>query len=108
MAISEEAKTWEYIAIHHSDDIWEAQKLEKQVAFLDAHPGIGAIFTWAQIIDDSFAITRFSKITNNALPLWRLFCNIMGQEQFSKEYYANFLPLSPNKNGDQTLLQSSH
>ena len=48
-----EAETGEYIAIHHSDDIWEAQKLEKQVAFLDAHPGIGAVFTWVQIIDEN-------------------------------------------------------
>ena len=45
-------ETGEYIAIHHSDDIWEPQKLEKQVAFLDTHPEIGAVFTWAQIIDE--------------------------------------------------------
>ena len=42
----------EYIAIQHSDDIWEMDKLEKQVAFLDSHPNIGAVFTWAQIIDE--------------------------------------------------------
>src|SRR5215510_6627953 len=41
----------EYIAIHHSDDIWEPDKLEKQVAFLDANPHIGAIFSRVQIID---------------------------------------------------------
>lgn len=35
----------EYIAIHHSDDVWELDKLEKQVAFLDAHPSMGAVFT---------------------------------------------------------------
>lgn len=50
-AISDVAKG-EYIAIHHSDDVWEVDKLEKQVAFLDAHSEIGAVFTWAQIIDD--------------------------------------------------------
>lgn len=42
----------EYIAIHHSDDVWEPEKLEMQVAFLDAHPEFGAVFTWATIIDD--------------------------------------------------------
>ncbi len=43
----------EYLAVHHSDNIWEATKLEKQVAFLDAHPEIGAVFTHAQIIDEN-------------------------------------------------------
>lgn len=43
-AIAEVAEG-EYIAIHHSDDVWEPQKLEMQVAFLDAHEQIGAVFT---------------------------------------------------------------
>lgn len=42
----------EYIAIHHSDDVWMLDKLAKQVAFLDEHSDIGAVFTWAQIIDE--------------------------------------------------------
>jgi glycosyltransferase involved in cell wall biosynthesis len=50
-AISELA-TGEYVAIHHSDDVWELDKLEKQAAFLDAHSEIGAVFTWVQIIDE--------------------------------------------------------
>ena len=40
------------IAIHHSDDVWEPQKLEKQVDYLSKHPETGAVFTWASIIDD--------------------------------------------------------
>jgi glycosyltransferase involved in cell wall biosynthesis len=43
----------EYIAIHHSDDIWEPDKLKKQVAFLDAHPEIGAVFTNALAIAEN-------------------------------------------------------
>src|SRR5258706_8949117 len=43
----------EYIAVHHSDDIWEPQKLEKQVAFLDEHPEIGAVFSNALIIGEN-------------------------------------------------------
>lgn len=50
-AISELA-VGEYIAIQHSDDVWEMNKLEKQVTFLDSQPNIGAVFTWAHIIDD--------------------------------------------------------
>lgn len=42
----------EYIAIHHSDDIWESEKLKKQVDFLDAHKEIGAVFTHIQPIDE--------------------------------------------------------
>lgn len=42
----------DYIAINHSDDIWEPQKLEKQVAFLDNHPETGAVFTNAMIIGE--------------------------------------------------------
>jgi len=42
-AISELA-TGEYIAIHHSDDVWESEKLAKQVAFLDANSEVGARF----------------------------------------------------------------
>ena len=58
-AISEMA-TGEYIAIHHSDDVWELDKLEKQVAYLEAHSEIGAIFTWVEIVDENGA-----KLENN-------------------------------------------
>jgi len=51
-AINELAKG-DLIAIHHSDDVWELNKLEKQVAYLAAHPDIGAVFTWAQIFDEN-------------------------------------------------------
>lgn len=50
-AISEVAQG-EYIAIHHSDDVWESEKLEKQVAFLDTYDEIGAVFTNALAIDE--------------------------------------------------------
>src|SRR5215208_896570 len=51
-AISEAARG-QYLAIHHSDDVWETDKLEKQVAFLDAHPEIGAVFTKVLIIGEN-------------------------------------------------------
>lgn len=47
--------TGEYIAIHHSDDVWERDKLEVQVAYLDAHTEIGATFTHVHVIDENGA-----------------------------------------------------
>ena len=41
-----------YIAIHHSDDIWMPEKLEKQVMFLGENPNYAAVFTKAEIIDE--------------------------------------------------------
>lgn len=54
----------DYIAIHHSDDIWEPQKLEKQVKFLDDNLNIGAVFTDAIIIGESNEILYENSIFN--------------------------------------------
>ncbi len=43
----------DYIAIQHSDDIWEPQKLEKQVSILDENPNIGAVFTNVWVIGEN-------------------------------------------------------
>lgn len=42
----------EYIAIHHSDDVWEQNKLEKQLAFMRQHAEVGAVFSNAQAIGE--------------------------------------------------------
>jgi glycosyltransferase involved in cell wall biosynthesis len=42
----------EFIAIHHSDDVWLPGKLAAQVSFLDSHAKHGAVFSRAQIIDE--------------------------------------------------------
>lgn len=42
----------EYIALINSDDEWMPEKLERQVAFLDANPQVGAVFTQATVITD--------------------------------------------------------
>ena len=36
----------QYIAAIDSDDEWMPDKLEKQVAYMEAHPETGACFTW--------------------------------------------------------------
>ena len=47
--------TGEYLAIAHCDDKWMPDKLEKQVAYLDAHPECAACFTDVQVIDEDGA-----------------------------------------------------
>ena len=41
-----------YIAVHHSDDVWLPEKLEKQVDFMEANPDYAACFTQADFIDE--------------------------------------------------------
>jgi glycosyltransferase involved in cell wall biosynthesis len=43
----------DYIAIMNSDDVWELNKLEKQVAVLNKHKNIDIIFGLPSFIDDS-------------------------------------------------------
>lgn len=42
----------EYVAILNSDDLFEPDKLALQVAFLDEHPRVGAVFAWASVVDE--------------------------------------------------------
>jgi glycosyltransferase involved in cell wall biosynthesis len=40
-----------YFAILNSDDYWAADKLEKQFAYMEAHPETGAVFAGVNVID---------------------------------------------------------
>lgn len=42
----------ELVAIHHSDDIWDVRKLERQVELMESKADLGAIFTWVRFIDE--------------------------------------------------------
>lgn len=42
----------EYVAIAHSDDFWESEKLQKQVDYLDSHNEVSAVFTHVNIVDE--------------------------------------------------------
>ena len=42
----------EYVAILNSDDVFLSHKLQRQVAFLDAHPQVGAVFGWPELMDE--------------------------------------------------------
>jgi glycosyltransferase involved in cell wall biosynthesis len=76
-----EVASGKYIAVHHSDDVWETEKLKKQVAFLDANPKYGAVFTLAEIIDHKGA-----RLTDNG----NFFCTIFNQENRSRYRWLNY------------------
>lgn len=42
----------EYLAFLDADDIWEATKLEKQVACLDRNPSVGLVSSWVKCVDE--------------------------------------------------------
>lgn len=41
------------VAVAHSDDFWEADKLKKQVAYLEEHPEVSAVFTQVHVVDEN-------------------------------------------------------
>lgn len=41
-----------YTAIFHADDLYRADMVAKQVAFLESHPNAGAVFTEADMVDE--------------------------------------------------------
>ena len=47
-----ELATGEYIAIHHSDDIWQHDKIEKQLNFLESNKKCAALFTAVKAVDE--------------------------------------------------------
>lgn len=51
----------EYIARIDSDDIWENDKLEKQIQVLETNNKIGACFSWVNIIDEENFIINDEK-----------------------------------------------
>ena len=47
-----DAARGKYIAIHHSDDVWKPDKLEKQFNFLETHREYVACFSYADFVDE--------------------------------------------------------
>ena len=79
-----------YIARIDSDDIWEKEKLEKQVNYMEEHPEVGACFTRVHIIDEH------AEIADNKFPdLSKLFSDIPNMDHLEWIrhffYYGNVL-----------------
>lgn len=60
----------EYIAHLDSDDIWVADKIEKQVKFLEENPQYGACFSYAGFIDEHSNILTKEHLPLNHLNLY--------------------------------------
>ena len=76
-----------YIAIHHSDDVWELDKLKKQVDFLEGNADIGAVFSNAQPINE-----RGEPLTDTA----HFYYNIFNQPNRSRHEWLRFFFLNGN------------
>lgn len=79
--IIQEIAQGKYMALHHSDDIWELDKIEKQIAFLESNPQIGAVFSWAQIIGENG-----EQLNDNSHP----YNNLFEQPNRTRHEWLNF------------------
>ena len=77
-----------YIAIHHSDDAWKADKLKKQVDFLENHKDYLACFTWVEIIDEDGVSYELSPGNH--------YYKVFDQENRSREQWLHDLFFSGN------------
>lgn len=55
----------EYTAIFHADDVYEPDIVEKQIAFLENNPQVGAVFTQARLIDEHAKPIRLCHLPKN-------------------------------------------
>ena len=72
-----------YVALQHSDDIWENTKLEKQVDFLEKNPQYEVCFTQVKFIDENGAAYD--------LPENHPYKNVFKQENRTRAEWINFL-----------------
>jgi glycosyltransferase involved in cell wall biosynthesis len=69
-----------YIARMDQDDVSLPARLEKQVDFLDRHPGIALVGTWAEIIDEEgreIGQRRFATASDDLYRLLLKFCALV-------------------------------
>ncbi len=77
-----------YIAVHHSDDLWAPDKLEKQVAFLEANPKYAACFTWAEFVDERGNVQELAR--------GDAYKNVFDQKNRSRAEWLNYFFYNAN------------
>ena len=77
----------DYIAVLHSDDEFFPTKLEKQLAFLDRHPEVAAVFSQVRIVDEQGR--DFPDRTN-------LYCTVFNQPNRSRHEWLRHFFLKGN------------
>lgn len=87
-----------YIALMHSDDIWDKDKIALQVEYLEAHSECGICFTWCKYIDENYKELQdniFIKGNRNSHEWMRFFweygnaiCNpsLLVRREYAKDY----------------------
>lgn len=74
----------EYICFLDADDKYLAEKVERQVAYLDEHPDVGLVFSDASILGGGFLAQRES--IHEALPIYYGYV-------FPRLFIKNFIPI---------------
>ncbi|ULA61338.1 MAG: Family 2 glycosyl transferase [Nitrospira sp.] len=71
--------TGEYIAYLDADDIWDPEKLARQVEYLDANPSCGFVHTEVAVIDEQDHVLHasFNKETGRTVPQGRCLRDIL-------------------------------
>lgn len=71
--------TGEYLAYLDADDVWDPQKLARQVTYLDANPACGFVHTEVAVIDEQDMVlhARFNQETGRTVPQGRCLNDIL-------------------------------
>ena len=75
----------EYIAVLGSDDVWELNKLEKQLEILESDNNLAACFSWATIIDQDFRVVDNEQV----FPIHIFNIENFDRPQLLREFYIS-------------------